>query len=178
MATLPNKFPLRACFCCDVVDGSCDVDCLLTAAFPKFGSSSFDSCLLSISHFFEAPIESSIPCPWHISYCVRCTLRKRRDAWAEISSTLGRRFQTKQVTVGASTNPTSSCRFKNVVQWSSFCTISRASTASIHRDSKFVRFSLDVRGYSIGLSGQHPWNGLAAVEISCSSFRQFSHKKI
>jgi hypothetical protein len=30
----------------------------------------------------------------------------------------------------------------------------------------FVWFSLDARGYSIGLGGQHSWNGLAAVEIS------------
>ena len=98
---------------------------------------------------------------------------EERDAWAEISSTLDRRFQTNQVTVGASTNPTLRNRFKKGGAMIELlhCQLGKHGLRPLQFNVRI--FSLDVCGYSVGLGGQHSWNGHAAVEISRSSFRRF-----
>ena len=88
------------------------------------------------------------------------------------------KFQMDQVAIGARMNPTRRTVSKKVVHWSTSCTISRTSTASAHHNSIFLCLSLDVRDCLVGLDGQSVRDGLAAVEISRSSFRRFFFWKL
>ena len=110
----------------------------------------------------------------YLSYFVRYTLWERRGMLVLQSvPPLVRKFQMDQVTVGAGMNPTRRTVSKSVVHWSIFCTRSRASTASAHHNFMFLCFSVDVHDCLVRLDGQSVRDGLAAVKLSWSSFRQF-----
>ena len=110
----------------------------------------------------------------YISYSVRYMMWERRGMLVLKSvPPLVRKFQIDQASVGACINPTWRTVSKKVVQWSISCTRSQASTASAHHNSIFLCFSLGVRDCLVCLDGQSVRDGLAAVEISRSSFRRF-----
>ena len=159
-------------FCWRILWYGLPLDC----RFSKFGSSSFDSYSLSISHFClkhqSIPVFLVLDSFAIVLDVIRGGRGDRRLCWNQFHP-VGRRFQMDQVTVGAGRNPTRRTVSKKVVHWSISCTISRASTASAHHNIMFLCFSVDVHDCLVRLDGQSVRDGLAAVEISRSSFRRF-----
>ena len=110
----------------------------------------------------------------YISYSVRYMMWERRGMLVLRSVPPSvRKFQMDQASVGAGINPTRRPVSKKVVQWSNSCTRSQASTASAHHNFIFLCFSFGVRDCLGCLDGQSVRDGLAAVEISRSSFQRF-----